>query len=96
MRCRNGAQCPAYSVQDGYKHARQSHACILQYLQTLSEGSHSMRVDETGSQTKVLTTPFPIQVPPVSVKETEATGQTFQTGYESVQQCKLAERSPHS
>lgn len=32
------AQCPAYSVQDGYKHARQSHTCILQYLQTRSEG----------------------------------------------------------
>lgn len=28
-------QCPAYSVQDGYKHARQFHTCISKYLQTL-------------------------------------------------------------
>lgn len=42
MRCRNGAQCPAYSVQDSYKDASQSHTCISLYLQTLSEGSHSI------------------------------------------------------
>lgn len=92
MHCRNRAQCPAYSVQDGYKHARQFHTCISKYLQTLSEGCHS--TERTGALTSFKRRHFQFVLLFV-LKKPEATGH-FPTRYKSVQQCKLTERDPQT
>lgn len=65
------AQCPAYRVYDGNRHARQSHT----YLQTLSGGSHSA---EDAAQAHRLYVPLSDMHKP-EPRETFPTGQVHLT-----------------
>lgn len=85
-------QCPAYSVQDGYKHARQSQTCILQYLQTLSEGSQHW-VDKTLIAEFFELRHFQIiHVSPVGAKMPEG-HRTFPAGVKLYKKCKVVQTS---
>lgn len=76
-------QCPAYSAQDVYKHARQRHTRLSQYLHTLSQHGDT----ETGSQTEFQSLNLNFRLVYTRNKPQDISQQ-------DTEMCKLAERSP--